>query len=50
MNLKKFLIRLALAIMLLLLHYIAFIIPVADIFLIYVIFFNPKWFRDFLDN
>ncbi len=50
MNVNKFVLRLAFVITLLALHYIVFFIPLADIFLIYVVFFNPKWFRDFMEN
>jgi uncharacterized membrane protein YfcA len=48
--------RILVAIGILLLHYIseAFIFleifPLTSIFLIYIIIFNPRWFRNFLNN
>jgi hypothetical protein len=31
-------------------HFAAFVVPVTELFLIYIILFNPRWFRDFLDS
>jgi len=48
--------RILISIGLLVLHYIseAFvfleIFPFAEIFLIYILLFNPRWFRNFLNN
>lgn len=32
------------------LHFAAFVVPVSELFMIYIILFNPRWFRDFLNN
>lgn len=40
--------RLLLCIALLLIHYLVIFLPVSEAFLIYIILFNPRWFRDFL--
>lgn len=31
-------------------HAVIFFLPVAELFLVYIILFNPRWFRDFLDR
>lgn len=49
-KLKRFLLRLLLVIALLSIHYLAFLIPLSEIFLIYVLFFNPQWFKNLLDS
>lgn len=30
--------------------FVTFYLPLPELFLIYIILFNPKWFRDFLSN
>ena len=48
--------RILICIGLLVLHYIAEalvfleLFPAAEIFLIYILLFNPRWFRNFLNN
>ncbi len=42
--------RILISIGLLVLHYVGFFLPLTEFFLIYIIIFNPKWFRDFLNN
>jgi len=49
MKLHKVLLRLLLVVALLSIHYLAFVIPVSEIFLIYVLFFNPRWFKNLMD-
>ncbi len=49
-NWIKFLKRLLLCIIILVVHYAVLFIPVAELFLIYILFFNPKRFRNYLDN
>ncbi len=43
----KYIKRLLLFIALLLVHYLVVFIPVAEIFLLYIIIFKPKWLDDF---
>jgi len=33
-----------------LLSHLLIVFPVAELFLVYIILFNPPWFRDFLDR
>ena len=42
--------RILISIGLLVLHYVGIIFPLTELFLIYIIIFNPRWFRDFLNN
>jgi hypothetical protein len=46
-SLAKYIKRLLLSIALLLVHYLVVFIPLAEIFLLYLIFFKPKWLDDF---
>jgi len=46
-TLAKYLRRLLLFIAVLLVHYLVVFIPAAEFFLLYVLFFKPKWFDDF---
>lgn len=32
------------------LHYVGFLLPLTEIFVIYILLFNPRWFRDFLND
>ncbi|MGZ8919305.1 MAG: hypothetical protein ACXW0T_13890 [Methylobacter sp.] len=50
MKLKKYLLRLLIGIALIVVHYSVIFIPFAEIFMIYILFFNPKWFKDILDD
>jgi thiosulfate reductase cytochrome b subunit len=31
-------------------HYVFFFLPLAEMFIVYIILFNPRWFRRFLNN
>jgi hypothetical protein len=42
----KYLKRILLFIVLLVIHYVLVVIPVLETFLLYVIIFKPKWFED----
>jgi hypothetical protein len=42
--------RLLLVGVLLALHYILMFLPLAELFIVYIILVNPRWFRKFLDN
>lgn len=42
--------RLLICLGLVALHYIGFILPLTEIFVIYILLFNPRWFRDFLNG
>ena len=42
--------RLLICLGIVILHFVAFVVPVAELFMIYIILFNPRWFRDFLNN
>ncbi len=46
-TLAKYLKRLLLVIALLLVHYLAVFVPISEFFLLYLIFFKPKWLDDF---
>ncbi len=46
----NFFYRILISIGLIALHYIGIVLPLTECFLIYIILFNPKWFRDFLNN
>ncbi len=46
-TLAKYVKRLLLFIALLLMHYLVVFVPLAEIFLLYIIFFKPKWFDGF---
>lgn len=46
-TLTKYLKRLLLFIVVLLVHYLVVFIPVAEFFLLYILFFKPKWFENF---
>jgi hypothetical protein len=47
MDIKK---RILLAIGILLVDLIVFFLPLTALFLIYILLFNPPWFRDFLNK
>jgi hypothetical protein len=42
--------RIVLVVVLLVLHYVLIFLPIAEMFIVYIILFNPRWFRKFLDN
>ncbi len=42
--------RILISIGILILHYVGIVFPFTECFVIYIIIFNPKWFRDFLNN
>ena len=42
--------RLLICLGLIAVHYVGIFLPITEMFLIYIILFNPKWFRDFLNN
>jgi len=42
-----FLKRLLLCLAILVVHYIFAFAPISEFFLLYIIFFKPKWFEDF---
>jgi len=46
-NIVKFLRRLLLFIVILATHYLFMFLPIPELFLLYIIFFKPKWFQDF---
>ena len=46
-NIVKFLRRLLLIIVILVTHYLFMFLPISELFLLYIIFFKPKWFQDF---
>lgn len=41
--------RLLLSVLLLIVHYLLFPVPLAEGFLVYIILFNPPWFRRYLE-
>ncbi len=42
--------RVLLVVGLLALHYALVFLPIAEMFIVYIILVNPRWFRKFLDN
>lgn len=42
--------RVVLCILLLAIHYFLLFLPVSELFLIYILLFNPPWFRAFLNR
>ena len=46
----KILYRILISVGLIVLHYAGIVLPLTEFFLIYIILFNPKWFRDFLNG
>ena len=46
-NMTRFLKRLSFIAFLLIIHYLFIFLPIMELFLIYLIFFKPKWFQDF---
>ncbi len=42
--------RIIICVVILLVDLLIFILPLTAIFLIYIIMFNPPWFREFLTN
>lgn len=46
-TLAKYLKRLLLFIVLLLIHYIFVFLPISEFFLLYILFFKPKWLDAF---
>ena len=47
MDMKK---RIFISVGILLVDLIVFVLPLTALFLIYIIIYNPEWFRDFLNN
>ena len=33
-----------------LLHFVALFLPLTELFVMYIILFNPRWFRNYLNN
>ena len=50
MSPTAFFLRFLLCIALLLIHYFVIFLPVSEVFLIYILLLNPRWFRDFLNR
>jgi hypothetical protein len=46
-NIAKFMRRLLFLAVLLVIHYLFIFLPILEFFLVYIIFFKPKWFQDF---
>lgn len=46
----SFLNRVLICLGLIAVHYVGIFLPLTELFLIYILLFNPKWFRDFLNN
>jgi hypothetical protein len=42
--------RILISVGLIVLHYVGVVLPLTEFFVIYIILFNPKWFRDFLND
>jgi hypothetical protein len=42
--------RIILSLGIILLHFVGFFLPLTEFFLIYILLFNPRWFRNFLNN
>ena len=42
--------RILISIGLLVLHYVGIAFPLTELFLIYILLLNPRWFRNFLNN
>lgn len=42
--------RILISIGILALHFVGIFIPLTEFFLIYIILFNPRWFRNYLNN
>ncbi|MCU0574030.1 MAG: hypothetical protein MUC41_13695 [Syntrophobacteraceae bacterium] len=42
--------RLLICVGLIAVHYVGIFLPLTEFFLIYILLFNPKWFRDFLNG
>jgi hypothetical protein len=42
-----FLRRLLLCLAILVVHYLSVLVPISELFLLYILFFKPKWFEDF---
>jgi hypothetical protein len=46
-NISKFLRRLLFFTFLFVIHYLFMFLPILEFFVMYIIFFKPKWFEDF---
>jgi len=42
--------RLLICLGIVLLHFVAVFLPLTELFVIYILIFNPRWFRNFLNN
>jgi hypothetical protein len=42
--------RILISLGLLTLHYVGFLLPLTEIFVIYILLFNPRWCREFLND
>ncbi|BBL72553.1 hypothetical protein [Methylogaea oryzae] len=42
--------RVLLCVLLLAIHYFLLFLPVSELFIVYILLFNPRWFRSFLDK
>ncbi|ADE14999.1 hypothetical protein Nhal_1886 [Nitrosococcus halophilus Nc 4] len=43
-------VRLIICLGIIVLQYVALFLPLTELFLIYILLFNPRWFREFLNN
>lgn len=42
--------RLLICLIIVVLHFVAVFLPLTEFFVIYILLFNPRWFRNFLNN
>ncbi|MCU0588390.1 MAG: hypothetical protein MUF52_09560 [Syntrophobacteraceae bacterium] len=44
------LVRILAVVAMIVLHYVGFFLPLTELFLVYILFVNPRWFRRFLND
>ncbi len=43
-------IRIVICVAILVIHFAGFILPLTELFIIYILLVNPPWFREFINN
>lgn len=43
-------VRIIISVAILILHFVGFLLPLTEVFIIYILLVNPEWLRNYLNN
>jgi hypothetical protein len=43
-------VRIIISVAIIILHFVGFLLPLTEVFIIYILLANPEWFRNYLNN